>query len=178
MAKVKQVFRRKRKALDRLINVQLRDWEERAREYLANEESVAVLPASLEESIKNEADGMNDEEEEKGNNYQNETFALKSPFGIKKYILAIRILFSNCHFVLKGGFTGRLTSLINGSYGCLKLASLGERNFNRDEDVIAYIAETQQKAPRSNANTTWTAGMVTNSISLSSIFWENKKVIE
>ena len=68
MAKVKQVFRRKRKALDRLIDVQLRDWEDRAREYLANEESVAVLPASLEESIKNEADGMNDEEEEKGNN--------------------------------------------------------------------------------------------------------------
>ena len=65
MAKVKQVFRRKRKALDRLINVQLRDWEDRAKEYLANEESVAVLPASLEESIKNEAD--EEEEEEKGN---------------------------------------------------------------------------------------------------------------
>ena len=65
MAKVKQVFRRKRKALDRLINVQLRDWEDRAKEYLANEESVAVLPASLEESIKNEDD--EEEEEEKGN---------------------------------------------------------------------------------------------------------------
>ena len=99
----------------------------------------------------------------------------KRNFCIKKYILAIRIRFSNCHFVLIGGFTGRLTSLINGSYGCLKLASLGERNFNRDEDVIAYIAETQQKAPRSNANTTWTAGMVTNSISFSSIFLEDKK---
>ena len=56
-----------------------------------------------------------------------------------------------------GGFSGRLTSL-NKTYGCLK-HDAGQRNFNRDDDVLAYIRQ-MQKTSKTNHSITWTADVI------------------
>ena len=110
-----------------MIDKQLKKWETEASNYLATEESVAVMPF-VEEAVKSEAADVDD----------GDTASVTSRD--------------------VGGFTGRLTSLNNGIYGCLK-HDAGERNFNRDDDVIAYIAETQANA-KNASNTTWTADVI------------------